>query len=299
MNHQLALLLALTLLGTACATTTDQTGVPLRIMTWNIRLNLANDGANAWPYRKEAVARIIRSSGADLIGVQEALPDQLADLDAMLPGFARTGSGRDADRRGEAVAIFYRRDRFQILAHDTFWLSETPRNPGSRGWDASYPRIATWVLVRDRATGVRFHHVNTHLDNAGVIARREGMRLLLESLRSIAPRGPVILTGDFNATPEAEPHVLVRDAGFHDAADSTQCSRTGPDSTWNGFKEIEPGRRIDFVYVRDAGTVLDHAILDERPDGRFPSDHLPVLATIAPGKEPQPCPQARAAGDLE
>src|SRR5688572_18191994 len=112
MRTRAAILLSLLLVG--CSTTVAPE-VPVRVMTWNIRLNLASDGPNAWPHRKDIAANIIRDSDADLLGVQEALPDQLADLDQRLPHFRRFGVGRTKERSGEYSAIYYRKDRFEVL----------------------------------------------------------------------------------------------------------------------------------------------------------------------------------------
>ncbi|HET7712402.1 MAG TPA: endonuclease/exonuclease/phosphatase family protein [Thermoanaerobaculia bacterium] len=274
------LAIALFALLAACVSAPPDRDTTLQVMTFNIRLNLASDGPNAWPHRKDAVANLIRS--ADLVGLQEALPEQLADLDALIPHFGRIGAGRAADRRGEASAILYRRDRFEVLRQETFWLSETPDVAGSKGWDAAYERIATWGEFRDRTTGVRFFHFNTHLDHVGAMARREGTRLLLRAIARIAaPEDAVMLTGDFNAPPDSAPYRQVIDAGFEDAFHRSRRPHEGPDSTWNGFKAIEPGRRIDFIFVRNAVEVLRHEIADTMMEGgRFPSDHLPVMAEL-------------------
>jgi endonuclease/exonuclease/phosphatase family metal-dependent hydrolase len=253
----------------------------MRVMTFNIRLNLASDGANAWPHRKEAVASMIRFHGADLIGVQEALPDQLRDLDDLLPEFGRFGLGRSAERSGEHSAILYRKDRFEVLANDTFWLSENPQVPGVKGWDAAYERIVTWGRIRDRKTGSAFFHFNTHLDHIGQQARRESAHLIIRKIEEIAGgAAPVIVTGDFNDVPGSEAYRIVTAAGLRDAMSVSRAPHHGPTSTWNAFQSIEPGRRIDFVFVRGAVDILQHGILSDTFDGRFPSDHLPVVADL-------------------
>ena len=278
---QRACAIAVLLLSGCAGTRPHANDTPIRVMTFNIRLNLASDGANAWPNRKHAVASMIRFHGADLVGLQEALPDQLADLDSLLPQFGRIGVGRGADLAGEASAILYRKERFEVVRQETFWLSETPEVAGSKGWDAAYQRIVTWGELRDRDTGSRFFHFNTHLDNVGVIARREGTRLLLRKIAEIAGSSDaVVLTGDFNAPPDSEPYGLVTADGLQDAFSLSRCPHHGPTSTWNGFKEIEPGRRIDFIFVRGIAEVLQHAILSDTFEGRFPSDHLPVIASV-------------------
>ena len=275
------LLLAL-LLVAGCATSRATTGPSIRVMSYNIRLNLASDGPNAWPHRREAVAALVRFHQADLLGIQEALPDQLADLDARLPEYARFGVGRTAERGGEHSAIYYRRDRFEVLQHDTFWLSETPAVAGSKGWDGAYERIATWGHLRDRSTGARFYHFNTHLDHVGKVARREGARLIAARIGALSGDAPVLVTGDFNDLPSS-PSYLTMTSLLRDAFTVSRTPHHGPASTWNAFRAIEPGRRIDFIFVRGFD-VLRHGILSETIDGaRFPSDHLPVLAEVRVG----------------
>lgn len=260
----------------------DPPSVPLRVMSFNIRFDNPGDGPDAWSARRERVATTIRDSGADLLGVQEAQPHQLTELGTLLPDLAWFGVGRNADLSGEHSAIFYRRERFELLDSGTFWLSETPGVPGSKGWDADYERIVTWGKLRDRSSGYSFHYFNTHFDHVGETSRRESARLLLKKVDEIAgSRAPVILTGDFNAPPDSEPiGILLREGGFSDARARSRTTPRGPDSTWNAFRAIEPGRRIDFVFVRGGVAVLSHEILDRTFDGRFPSDHLPVVAEL-------------------
>lgn len=282
---------AFAIVASGCALSRPKHAETLRVMTFNIRLNLASDGPNAWPFRKELVASLMND--ADLVGVQEALPDQLRDLDSLLPQFGRFGVGRASDRGGEHSAILYRKDRFEVLEQSTFWLSESPETAGSKGWDAAYERIVTWGKLRDRRTGKVFFHFNTHFDHVGERARRESALLLLRRIEEIAgPNPPVIVTGDFNAAPDSEPYRLVTAGGLRDAFVVSICPHRGPTSTWNAFRQIEPDRRIDFIFVRGAVDVIDHAILPDSFDGRFPSDHLPVVARLRIGGAGQsgPCP---------
>ena len=274
--------LPLLLLVAACATSPAK-DPSLRVMTYNIRLNLASDGPNAWPHRKDAVASLVRDHSIDLLGVQEALPDQLADLDERLPRLGRFGEGRTAQRLGEFTAIYYRKDRFDVIDAGTFWLSETPEVPGSKGWDAAYERIVTWGKLRDRQSGATFFYFNTHFDHIGRIARRESARLLTARIAQLAGSSPVIVTGDFNDLPDGEPYAIITGSGLSDAMLSTRSPHEGPSSTWNGFKAIEPGRRIDFIFTRGFD-VIRHATLSDMIDGqRFPSDHLPVIAEVRIG----------------
>ena len=263
---------------------------PLRVMTFNIRYDNPGDGVNAWPNRKDWVASLIRFHGADAVGVQEALLRQLTDLDVRLPGWARVGVGRaDGREGGEFSAILYRTDRLELVESGTFWLSPTPEVPGSKGWDTAIERIATWARFRDRRTGCRVLHLNTHLDHMGEQARQEGTRLIRRRLASLAGGLPVIVTGDFNTTPSSVAYrIMTRDtiagaiAPLGDAFVSSRTGHYGPTSSWTAFKAIEPGRRIDYVMVSKDVDVLAHGILPDSWDGRFPSDHMPVLAVLAP-----------------
>lgn len=258
---------------------------PVRVLTFNIRLNIASDSLDAWPHRKEAVAGLVRFYEADLVGLQEAQRNQLADLGARLPGFAWFGEPRsDGGERDEYSAVLYRSDRFDLLDHGTFWLSPSPDVAGSKGWDAAFPRIVTWGRLRDRISGDTLVLANTHFDHVGAEARAQSARLLKRELQRIAGGTPVVVTGDFNATPESEPIMLMTDGRGLALADARVVSAAppyGPNSTWNGFDAITPSRRIDYVFVGEGVRVLRYGELAETYDGaRFPSDHLPVLVDV-------------------
>ena len=263
---------------------------PLRIMTFNIRLDLASDGPNAWPYRRDWVASLIRFHAADAVGVQEALAHMLTELDTRLPGFARVGVGRaDGRAAGEFSAILYDTRRLELLDDGTFWLSPTPEVAGSKGWDAAIERVATWARFRDRRTGCSHLHLNTHFDHIGEQARQESARLIRTRLAALAGDLPVVVTGDLNADPRSVPYrIFTHDpiaggiAPLVDAFDASRDGHYGPTSSWNAFQAIEPGRRIDYILVSPRVPVLAHAILPDSWDNRFPSDHLPVLAVIGP-----------------
>jgi endonuclease/exonuclease/phosphatase family metal-dependent hydrolase len=259
-------------------------------MTFNLRYDTPSDGANAWPHRRDWVAALIRFHAPDALGVQEALAHMLTDLDARLPDFARVGVGRaDGRAGGEFSAILYRRDRLELLDSGTFWLSPTPEVAGSKGWDAAIERIATWARFRDRRTGCRHVHLNTHFDHVGEQARQESARLIRRRIAALADGMPVLVTGDLNADPASGPYrILTRDTiadatpPFRDALVASRDGHYGPTSTWTAFRAIEPGRRIDYVLVSPEVRVLKHAVLPDSWDGRFPSDHLPVVAAVEP-----------------
>lgn len=261
-----------------------------RVMSFNIRYDEPRDQENAWPKRKEMVASMIRFHRADLVGVQEALRHQLDDLKSLLPDYSWYGAGRDDGKlKGEFSAILYHRTRFQLLAGSTFWLSETPAVPGSRSWDAAITRVVTWAKFRDKQANKIFFHFNTHFDHLGVRAREQSAHLLLSKITQIAGPAPVIVTGDFNFNESTAGYRILTggegDKGgtkdkLKDARDISAHGHHGPTATFNNFKALVPGARIDYVFVRGAVAVLQHGILADTWDGRFPSDHLPVLAEV-------------------
>lgn len=256
-----------------------------RVISFNIRFDNPDDGPDAWPNRKDNVASVVRLHEADIVGTQEGLLHQLEDMDERLPGFAWIGVGRDAGGdEGEFSAIFYRTTRFEVLKESTFWLSEEPEEPGSVGWDAALPRIVTWAEMEDRESGRRFFVFNTHFDHQGEEARLESARLIREKIREVAGEAPVVLMGDLNTTEQDPPYQVLAEEDelmLRDGFYVSEHPHHGPTSTWNGFERIHPERRIDYVFVGESFAVHQHAILtDVWDEGRFPSDHLPVLAEI-------------------
>lgn len=268
-----------------------QTPTPaLTVVTYNIRYANPNDGENAWPNRRDAMVQYLRETNADIIGLQEVEPLQRAYLAERLTEFAWYGVGRNAAHdEGEGTPIFYRRDRFDILDKGTFWLSLTPDIPGSKGWDAALPRVASWLRLHDRRSGRDLVAVNTHFDHMGPEARVQSGHLLTRTIETLAQdrgtRLPVVLTGDFNARPDSAPYAAVTKPAQASLAllDAQHISRTphqGGDSTSNAFKAISPGAKIDYVFVRDVTAVLAHRIEDPRIGTRFVSDHQPIVAQI-------------------
>ena len=255
-------------------------------MTFNIRLNVASDSLNAWPYRKDKLASQVLFHKAELLGVQEALHDQMMDLEERLPQFNFVGGGReDGMTKGEYSAIFYDTTRLQVLQSNTFWLSLTPEVPGSKSWDAAITRIVTWAKFKDRKTKKTFYAFNTHFDHMGKVARKESALLLLQKVKEIAGTTPAVITGDFNAKPTDEPIQVVTDKNnpLH-LLDSKELSVTphyGPTGTFNGFRSKETDDQpIDYIFIKGKWTVLRHATISQTWEGRFASDHFSVLAEL-------------------
>jgi len=225
---------------------------------------------------------------ADIIGMQEALRGQIADLENLLPGYGWFGVGRDDGKNGgEFNPVFYSKARLRVIEQATFWLSATPEAAGSRGWDGACNRIVTWARFEETGTGRTFHFFNTHFDHVGPVARRESAGLLLRKIAALAGAGPAVVTGDFNCAAGGEPYKILV-AGVEGAAplvDSRSISRTpsyGGSRSFNGFRPAPagPGEIIDHIFVRGGFSVARSGVIADTWDGRFVSDHYPVLAEV-------------------
>jgi endonuclease/exonuclease/phosphatase family metal-dependent hydrolase len=256
-----------------------QTGA-LSVMTFNVRYGNAPDGDNRWELRKPRVQAFLRNRHADVIGLQEALEFQIQDMRAALPGYESVGVGRDDGKEGgEYSAILYDAKRLRLLRSDTFWLSETPSVPGSKHWGNDPTRICTWAFFKDLQTGNYLYHFNTHLDHRSQESREKGIALILKRIAERQTPDRVILTGDFNAG-EANPVVkLVTDAGLRDSFRVLH-----PDAkevgTFHGFTDKLGADKIDFIFAGPKWRVTSAERILDKVGGYWPSDHLPVTATL-------------------
>lgn len=253
--------------------------------SFNVRYDNPDD-EHSWDERLSRVVGTVERHRPALLGVQEAQSHQYDDLRGELDGYGWYGVGRrDGEREGEFVPIAWRADRFEAIETGAFWLSPTPEEP-SVGWDADLPRVSTWASLRDRETGERFWHCNTHFDHRGKRARLESARLIRRRAADRANgRATVVVTGDFNATPGSDPYdALTRGRGgtgrpLVDARRAADAAE-GPRETFHGFTGELDGR-IDYVFVSTGVTVRRYRTLPVRA-GAYRSDHLPVFATFEP-----------------
>ena len=258
----------------------------LNIMTFNIRLDLVSDSLNSWQYRKDKAASQILFHEADIIGVQEALNNQMQDLQKALTDYKYTGVGReDGKSKGEFSAIFYNAKRLELLSSSTFWLSLTPTIAGSKSWDAAITRIVTWAKFKDKLTGKVFFDFNTHFDHMGQVARKESAKMILKAVDSLAGKTIAIITGDFNAHPSDEPIQVITDKNnplhLTDSKEVCITPHYGPAGSFNAFTTKETSdETIDYIFFNHGVKVLRHATLSQSWGGRFSSDHFPVWARL-------------------
>jgi endonuclease/exonuclease/phosphatase family metal-dependent hydrolase len=282
----LGLPLALALLASVSGAPAQKACAPLRVMTYNIRLDLESDGINRWANRSDQFIGQIGLMHPAILGLQEVVAGQKADLERGLPNYSFLGVGReDGKSGGEFSNVAFDRNVFRLESSGTFWLSPTPTVP-SKGWDAAYIRVATWAHLVRKSDGQRFLALNTHLDNEGKEARLEGARQIARWISAHrAPGELVIVTGDFNTTPDSPPvHALTASLGLRDARAVSKTPPVGPDGTWNDFTALpNESERIDFVLLDPKLGVDRYAVLAWHGEGgRVASDHFPVVADLDP-----------------
>lgn len=254
----------------------------LTVGSYNVRLYTQGDTGNLWETRAPYVAALIRFHDFDVFGTQEGFRNQLDDIRSTLPYYEYSGVGRDDGKeKGEHSAIFYKKARFQLLKHGDFWLSPTPETP-SKGWDATCcNRLCSWVYLQDKQTKKKFYVFNAHYDHEGMVARRESSKLILERIRAIAGREPVILTGDFNGDHNSEWYKAVANS---EVLKDTYRQVEHPyanNSSFNGFgKTSYRDEIIDHVFTTPHFRVLKWGLLTDTYRGKYPSDHFPVLVSL-------------------
>jgi endonuclease/exonuclease/phosphatase family metal-dependent hydrolase len=251
----------------------------LRVMTFNVRQPDASDGPNGWRQRRDLLVDTILENDPDVIGTQELFRVQAEYITKRAPQYAWFGSGRFGTHEDNHVGIFYKRDRIRLLAHGDFWLSETPETPGSSSWDIIRPRQLTWGALEADGVGC-FHVLNTHFPYRAVEqeARRKTALLIKARMGRMPRLAPAILMADFNSPAGGDVYQLLCD----DLRDAwcTAAARTGPEGTLHGFGTRVPDRRIDWILYRGFWRVLAAETITRSRDGRYPSDHFPVLVTF-------------------
>ena len=251
----------------------------LSLMTYNIRYATVNDGENQWERRKDYVSAQLLFYAPDIFGIQEGLKEQVSYLDESLQSYSFVGVGRDDGKsKGEYCAIFYNKDKFQLLGDHTFWLSETPEKV-SMGWDAAYERICTYAFFMDKTTGNNFWVFNTHFDHIGEVAREKSAELIIKKIKEVnKDEFPVFIMGDFNLNEKSQA-ITYLSSHYNDTRKVSLEKPFGPIGTFTGFEFHKPVKdRIDYIFCsKDNIKVKKYAVLTDSKEERYPSDHFPVL----------------------
>lgn len=254
----------------------------LIIGTYNLRYANPNDTGNLWVNRAPLIESMIRFYDFDILGTQEGLIEMINDLSKNLPQYERYGIGRDDGKdAGEHSAIFFKKDKFTLLNHGDFWLSQTPGKP-SLGWDATCcNRICSWVYLQDKKSKKKFYVFNTHYDYQKDLARNESSKLILKEIKMIAGNEPVIFMGDLNGGNESTWYKAVAGSGIlKDTYTEAKYPLAGNPTYQDFGKAISDSEIIDHIFVSKNFLVKRWGILSNTFHGKYPSDHFPVLSEI-------------------
>ena len=254
----------------------------LTIGTYNLRYDNKGDTGNLWVDRAPVVVELLRFHDFDIFGTQEGLKNQLDDIAKGLPQYVYYGAGRDDGKdKGEHSAIFYKKDRFKVLAKGDFWLSETPDKP-SLGWDATCcNRICSWIQFQDTKSGKKFYFFNAHFDHQGKLARIESSKLILKKAKEIAGNQPVIFTGDLNGDHDSQWYKELATSNYLKDSYSQVKYPYATNASFNGFgRTLRQNGIIDHIFTTKDFTVEKWGILTDSYHGKYPSDHFPVVAKM-------------------
>lgn len=249
----------------------------LKIMTFNIRCKNGGDGINCFENREPKVIKAIRDESPDLIGFQEVTDYQRNFLRQNLSDeYIFIGCGRGSNYYGESVCIAFKRDVFELISFNTFWLSDTPDIPGSRyenSDQSSCPRLTVHAELISKELSAPIHFFNTHLDHQGEKARLLGMRAIIDKISKA--QGKYLLTGDFNAKPESTVIAEIKNTSAFECFEAT----SNISHTFHGFGKIESDHKIDYIFT-NASAVDAYIVTQPADDGIYISDHHPVCAII-------------------
>jgi len=257
----------------SCSNTSEK----INIMTYNIRLNTDADGINKWDNRKEGIVSLIKDEDVDILGIQEALPDQIDYLSNQLKDYNYIGEGRNGGNSGEYSAIYFKNKKISLKEEETFWLSETPRVP-STGWDAATNRIVTLGVFYIKNSKKELIVYNTHFDHIGKIAREKSAIMILNHItKNNYQDNSLIVMGDLNANTD-EPPIKVLSEKLEDSFKIIPLKDSI--GTFNGFDiNSKLSDRIDYIFTKNI-KIIDYRHIDKKlPNGLWPSDHLPILVT--------------------
>ena len=252
----------------------------LRVMTFNVRYPATSDGPNRWEQRRDLLVATIKEKNPDVFGTQELFYEQGQYIVEKAPEYQWFGVSRRGNRTDEHMGVFYKPGVLRLVESGNFWLSETPETPGSMSWSVTLPRMVTWGLFEVKASGKRFYLYNTHFPHRreDAEARVQCAKVIQARMSKLPKDVPFVLVGDFNTDVGSAPYQEIA-PGLTDAW-TTAGSKSGPNGTFNGFKGTGTGPRIDWILFRGFRRATEAETVTKNEEGRYPSDHFPVVAVL-------------------
>lgn len=260
----------------------------IKVASFNLKHDSFLARKNAWQYRRDLISQLIRQSNAAIIGVQELIPSMRDDIMARLSDYYTIrGFGRNKNLEDEQAAILLKNGDTTICFDKMFWLSKHPEKLGSRAYYAVFPRICTVCEAYVRELDSRIRVFNTHFDHICGMARTLSVQIILQYMHELnqVEKLPTILMGDMNAKPRSKP-IRILSENRHDYPDVhltsiwQNFSQEEICNTYHGFRGRRKGSPIDYIFISDEFALEDAYIDQTSFDGRYPSDHYPLVATL-------------------
>ena len=249
----------------------------VRIMSFNVRC--ADDAFGSVKGRSQLVCAALEQYAPDSFGVQEATQEWLDILSEKLDGYSCASQMRDGKKSSEASAVFYLKDKYNLVDSGTIWLSDTPDEFASKFTLSFCPRIATWVILQDKSTGEIYTHINTHLDHVLESVRVDQIKVLKDKIEELKAKGyPVVCTGDFNTKEGADAYNEMNGC----LLDSKYIAKNSDDGATyiNYGQNLFETKPIDFIFVSEGTEVETYKIVDEKIDDMYLSDHAALCADV-------------------
>lgn len=251
----------------------------IKVMSYNIRCFALDDlGVKSWGNRSKYVKEVIKSNDPDIIGFQEVMQIHEQFLKEELTEYSFHTAYREKSLFQEGVMIAYKTEKFTLEQEGMFWLSNTPEKQ-SKDWDSSFPRVANYVVLTEKATGKKITFFDTHLDNNGDIAREKQLEVILSKLDGIA-EGCVFLVGDMNDFDDSSMYKKATEK-LTDAMTVAKNVSVGTGATYQAYGTKLDHKRIDYCFVTNGTEILDFKVDDTTFNGIYPSDHFPIIVKAA------------------
>ena len=280
---------------------TSTPGSAMTVATFNIRYaNTADtypDGSSAaWSVRKDAVKKFLDTVKPDIIGLNEVRKEQSQWFASLSSEYGYYDVSRDSSSGsavssagGEGVGVMYRKDRFDLVLKDFFWLDETLRTipaknaDGTYGaWSSACRRVTVYVELKDKKhNNSLVYFFPTHYDHKSEVARKNSADLMVSQMKALCKvdnlkeaNCVIIHLGDLNTTYDSGQLKSLNDAmNYARLAVDGSDKNTG---TFNGFGKSNS--LIDHIYFGGKSIKPLKYWVDRGDYGvPFLSDHYPVL----------------------
>lgn len=246
----------------------------LNVISFNIRYCDDKDG-NSISERAPRLKEVTLPKNADVICFQEYTPLWEKHVEEIYKDYAIFNRYRSTSSL-EGVPILWKRNKFDLLKSGYFWLSDTPEAE-SRGWDELFHcyRICLYVILKEKENGKEFTVINTHY-GFGDKGQADSSNLIFEYSQKISSC-PTFITGDFN--------MHIEDLGYKEMVkhfnDANMFTRKDLSTTFHGYcPEKITNEHIDYCFIDKSIKAVDVSLIDNKIDGKFPSDHYGLFTQL-------------------